>query len=346
MHLKRQSFLLVIALLICLCPWSVQAATATQKPSLRLDVRSDKQAVLIITDPNMTQAAQSIRYDVRIGGYKIRMNWDVVDAGAIQGGGSIGYHEPSDNSQAVMGPIEYPDGCIAVKAERLDDTTLELWLDLSRDGLDVRADESPRDLTHKLRNIDFTVLTDEAVLTAYYDEVPSPEYRYTAEDYRYRNKWGLVFVLNYPSYGFDIFHDFGRCAGLSWQEIEQLYLIPQTDNYLVTHQRQGTTDVYNIFCFDNQGLIVGRRELQMYDNDEDSFANFNKAQTDPNFAVRLERFVGFSTSNEGEKPCNLLIYSPYTIQELRDKRLIKSSLLTILPKDTKVIKNSDGEVQP
>ena len=343
---KRLSLAVVVALLLCFCPFAVQAAVEAQKPSLRLDVRSEKQAVLIISDPNMAQAAKNIRYSVDIDSYKIRMSWDVVDVGAIQGSGSIGYFEPSDNSMAVMGPIEYPDGCIAVKAERVDDTTLELWLDLSRDGLDVRADESPRDLTHKLRNIDFTTLTGEAALTAYYDEAQSPEYLYTAEDYRYRNKWGLVFVLNYPSYGFDIFHDFGRCAGLSWQEIEQLYLIPQTDNYLITHQRQGTTDIYNIFCFDSQGLIVGRRELQMYDNENDSFAIFNKTQTDPNFAVRLERFVGFSTSNKGEKPCNLLIYSQYTIQELRDKHFTKSSLLTLLPKDAKVIKNTDGEVQP
>lgn len=356
---KRIPTLLVAAwMILCLCTGQALAATPPQKPSLRLDVRSEKQAVLIISDPQMTTATGDIRYDVRIGGYQFRLTWEVEEHSGIPGNGSVMYFEASDNSRVYMGGTTYSDGAHITSVLRPNETTLELWMDFSRPGLSTSIDDSRRDLSGKLQEIDFTTFFDEAQVHGYFDEREGEPTSYAREQYYSKRKLGLVFVLEPPSYGFDRMRDFGTSVGLTQDEFDKLYFTPKTDNYIVlnattTHSFQylsesysGDADTYELMWFDADGLPLGMHTLFVCQDEGASMANFRNVETDARIADLLDRWIGRIPPDENTAYQIVWIYNDEFIEMLRKNGVTKERQLNSLSADTKVIKNSDGEVRP
>ena len=354
----KKKFTALLAVLLILCPWQAQAASPQQRPALRLDVRSEKQAVLIISDPQMTAATKEIRYDVNIGGYLFRLSWEVEELSGIPGYGSVMYLEASDNSRVEMGGVTYPDGLHVTSVLHPDDTTLELWMDFSRPGLELHGDESPRDISDKLREIDFTAFSDEAEVQGYFDEQPGTSGRYTAQQYYSKRKLGLVYVLEPPGYGFDRMRDFGRCAGLTREEFDRLYWTPETDNYLITQSTtthnysygsenySGGADTYDLMWFDEKGLVLGWRTLFVFETEEGALANFRIVETNPNVNMNLERCIGTDAIGQDGEFCNLWIYGDEYIEQLRASKATKALLMSALTAETTIVENHDGEGRP
>ena len=316
-------------------------------------------AVLIISDPQMTAATKEIRYDVNIGGYLFRLSWEVEELSGIPGYGSVMYLEASDNSRVEMGGATYPDGLHVTSVLHPDDTTLELWMDFSRPGLELRSEESPRDISDRLREIDFTAFSEEAQVQGNFDEQEGEPASYAKEQYYSKRKLGLVYVLEPPSYGFDIMRDFGRCAGLTREEFDRLYWTPETDNYLITQSTtthsyaygaesySGDADTYELMWFDEKGLVVEYRVLFLFDSYEGALANFRNVETDPCVNELLERCIGTNDIlGKEDVNWNLWIYNDAYIQQLRQGGVTKQRLLSALTAETTIVENHDGEGRP
>lgn len=357
--MKRNRIIGKMAILLCfmLLLFRVKASAASQKPSVRLDVRSPKQAILIIEDQQLTQISQDVVYEFMVENYRFSLQWS-RENGVL---GSLGYYEASDNSRVTLG-AGYSDGSLSYLAKQLNDTTLEIKFDLSKEGLDIRNDESPRDLSEKISEIDFTAFTEAAELRVQYDDKKNDfqkeEYSYTYEEYYSKRMMGLTYVLELDSFGFDRNYDFGRCAGLSEQEVDLLYWTPQTDNYIITKYRtehsfsygkenyHGSADTYDLIWFDEKGILMGMHTLFAFEDESGYMANFRNVETCPSVGDNLDKCVGIIPEQEGETYRTFWIYDGEFIKQLRQNGATKERLLNDLASDTEIVENHSGEGRP
>lgn len=305
-------------------PLAVFAQT-DEKPIVRLDIRSEKQAILTIRDKKL-QTAQETAYHIWIGDYNFQLRYlpRIPDTY-----GELYYFDVAVN-QGTYFAQKLTDGVILQQAKLTDEQTLTLMLDLTRVSEAITEAANPE----KLLELNFFELKQNMEFKVQYDgeknNYQETEYAYSANEFYYDKMKGLTFTI--PPEALEMFdkdRDYGHVVGLTPSEAEQLFFTPDSPQYLITLEKnsrrsysyladdfEGTADVYTLYEFDEQGALLRIREKHVYDSQDAYLADFRNIETTPDLRMLLAKFYIVWGENP-DIPTGYLFTNQTTILQLQ-----------------------------